>query len=103
RAPPPPALYPLSLHDALPIYLPAAAFCGRLRGDFLNLTARLCGSRLGRGLVRPGGVSFDLSPEQAAALRASALVALEEVADAADLLWGTATVRARFEETGSVS
>lgn len=84
-------------------YLPAAAFCGRLRGDFLNLTAHLCGSRLGRGLVRPGGVAFDLSAEQAAALRTSALTALEEVADATSLLWGTATVRARFEETGAVS
>ncbi len=27
-------------------YLPTAAYCGRLRGDFLNLTAALCGSRL---------------------------------------------------------
>src|SRR4029077_13101196 len=26
-------------------YLPTAAFCGRLRGDFLNATALLCGSR----------------------------------------------------------
>ncbi|MFN3486335.1 MAG: NADH-quinone oxidoreductase subunit C, partial [Planctomycetota bacterium] len=37
-------------------YLPTASFCGRLRGDFLNLTALLCGNRFGRGLVRPGGV-----------------------------------------------
>ena len=28
-------------------FLPAAAYCGRLRGDVLNLTALLCGSRLG--------------------------------------------------------
>ena len=41
-------------------FLPTASFCGRLRGDFLNLTALLCGSRFGRGLVRPGGVGFDL-------------------------------------------
>jgi len=34
-------------------FLPAAAYCGRLRGDVLNLTAELCGSRLGRGWVRP--------------------------------------------------
>jgi len=84
-------------------YLPAAAFCGRLRGDFLNLTAGLCGSRLGRGLVRPGGVAFDLGAEQAAALVPLALGALAEAADATSLLWGTATVRARFEETGAVS
>ncbi|MBI4568637.1 MAG: NADH-quinone oxidoreductase subunit C, partial [Planctomycetes bacterium] len=31
-------------------YLPTASYCGRLRGDFLNLTARVCGSRFGRGM-----------------------------------------------------
>ena len=41
-------------------YLPTASFCGRIRGDFLNLTALLCGSRFGRGLVRPGGVGFNI-------------------------------------------
>src|SRR5262249_49889247 len=41
-------------------FLPTASYCGRLRGDFLNLTALLCGSRFGRGLTRPGGVIFDL-------------------------------------------
>ncbi|HSB64509.1 MAG TPA: NADH-quinone oxidoreductase subunit C, partial [Thermoanaerobaculia bacterium] len=29
-------------------YLPTASYCGRLRGDFLNMTAELCGSRFGR-------------------------------------------------------
>ncbi|MBU6428057.1 MAG: NADH-quinone oxidoreductase subunit C, partial [Cyanobacteria bacterium REEB65] len=36
-------------------FLPVAAFCGRIRGDFLNMTAVLGGNRFGRGLVRPGG------------------------------------------------
>jgi len=44
-------------------FLPTAAFCGRLRGDYLNLSAVLCGSRFGRGLVRPGGVLFDLDAD----------------------------------------
>ena len=26
-------------------FLPTASYCGRIRGDFLNLTALLCGSR----------------------------------------------------------
>src|SRR5690348_6794036 len=43
-------------------FLPTASFCGRLRGDYLNLTAELCGSRFGRGLVRPGGTRFDVTP-----------------------------------------
>src|SRR4029077_20296446 len=49
--------------------LPAAAYCGRLRGDVLNLTAELCGSRLGRGWVRPGGVSRDIDAEMRGQLR----------------------------------
>ena len=35
-------------------FLPAAAYCGRLRGDALNLTAELCGSRLRPRLGAPG-------------------------------------------------
>src|SRR5205823_10245451 len=81
-------------------FLPTASYCGRLRGDFLNLTALVCGSRFGRGLVRPGGAGFDVD----AALAAQALERLEaaftDVKSAADLLWDTASVQARFEETG---
>jgi hypothetical protein len=44
-------------------FLPTAAYCGRLRGDFLNMTATLCGSRFGRGMIRPGGVGFDVDSE----------------------------------------
>ena len=35
-------------------YLPTASYCWHLRGDFLNITAVLCGSRFGRGMIRPG-------------------------------------------------
>ena len=41
-------------------YLPTASFCGRIRGDWLNTTALICGNRFGRSLVRPGGVRFDI-------------------------------------------
>src|SRR6202011_399889 len=45
-------------------FLPTASYCGHLRGDFLNLTALLCGSRFGRGMIRPGGVGFDVDPDR---------------------------------------
>jgi Ni,Fe-hydrogenase III large subunit len=84
-------------------FLPTASFCGRIRGDFLNLTALLCGSRFGRGMVRPGGVGFDLDED----LKQQCLVRLEaayrDVANAAGLLWDSASVQARFERTGVVS
>ena len=41
-------------------FLPTFSYCGRIRGDVLNLTAMLCGNRFGRGLVRPGGCGFDI-------------------------------------------
>jgi Ni,Fe-hydrogenase III large subunit len=81
-------------------FLPTASFCGRLRGDWLNLTAELCGSRFGRSLVRPGGVGFDLEPERAERMRERVDAALREVGEAAELLWSTPSVMSRFESTG---
>ena len=84
-------------------YLPTAAYCGRLRGEFLNLTALICGSRFGRGLVRPGGVRFDVGPPRGAELGERLERALADVAGAVGLLWDSPSVLARFEETGTVS
>jgi Ni,Fe-hydrogenase III large subunit len=84
-------------------YLPTAAYCGRIRGDFLNLTALLCGSRFGRSLVRPGGVAFEVDEARAAQLRERLERILADVTDAVNLLWDTPSVLARFEETGTVS
>jgi Ni,Fe-hydrogenase III large subunit len=83
-------------------FLPTAAACGKIRGDFLNLTALVCGNRFGRGLVRPGGCGFDLEPERAAKLLAQLGGALAEADHAAGWLWDSASVRARFEETGKL-
>lgn len=84
-------------------FLPTASYCGRLRGDFLNASAALCGSRFGRGLVRPGGVMFDIEPSRAGELVPKIEAALRDVSGAARLLWQTASVLARFEDTGRVS
>lgn len=84
-------------------YLPTASFCGRIRGDFLNMTALLCGSRFGRGLVRPGGVGFDLDADRAKELLRRLDAAQKDVEVAANLLWDTPSVMARFEGTGTVS
>ncbi|MCC6525392.1 MAG: hydrogenase [Polyangiaceae bacterium] len=84
-------------------YLPTASFCGRLRGEFLNLTAELCGSRFGRGLVRPGGVRFDVPAPLGRSVLSRLDTALGEVNDAVGLLMDAPSVQARFEETGRVS
>jgi len=84
-------------------FLPTAAYCGRLRGDFLNLTALLCGSRFGRGMVRPGGVGFDVDAARVAEMKKRLEAAARDVEGAVGLLWTTASVQARFEETGAVA
>jgi Ni,Fe-hydrogenase III large subunit len=84
-------------------FLPTAAYCGRIRGDFLNLTALVCGSRFGRGLVRPGGAGFDVDAERGGRLGRRLDDATMDVLGAVDLLWTTPSVRGRFEQTGAVS
>ena len=83
-------------------YLPTLSFCGRIRGDFLNATALICGNRFGRGLVRPGGVAFDLDDGMIAELQRRLSAAHRDVTGAANLLWTSASVMARFENTGTV-
>jgi Ni,Fe-hydrogenase III large subunit len=84
-------------------FLPTASYCGRLRGDFLNMTAILCGNRFGRGLIRPGGVGFDVDAGGVEELKKRLESALDDVANAVNLLWNSPSVMSRFEETGKVS
>ena len=84
-------------------FLPTSAACGKIRGDFLNLTALICGNRFGRGLVRPGDCKWDLEPARATQLLEQLRGALAEVNEAAEWLWDANSVRARFELTGPVS
>ena len=83
-------------------YLPTASYCGRIRGDFLNLTALICGNRFGRGLLRPGGVLFDLDEPRLKQLEERLAQARQDVTSAVELLWNSSSVRARFENAGPV-
>ena len=84
-------------------FLPTASYCGRLRGDFLNLTAVLCGNRFGRGLIRPGGVTADLEPRHVTELAQRLAATVRDATVAVDLLWETPSVLARFENTGPLA
>ncbi|MCE0484187.1 MAG: NADH-quinone oxidoreductase subunit C [Methylacidiphilales bacterium] len=84
-------------------FLPTASACGKIRGDFLNMTALICGNRFGRGLVCAGGCGRDLEPERATRLNEYLDQALIEVEQAANWLWDAASVQTRFENTGAVS
>lgn len=84
-------------------FQPAAAYFGRMRGDCLNLLLLLSGNRFGRGLTRPGGVLFDVSPDLASAMVERLQQLRAEVSPVADLMLGTASVQARLEGVGVLS
>ncbi|MBN1759293.1 MAG: NADH-quinone oxidoreductase subunit C [Chitinispirillaceae bacterium] len=84
-------------------FLPTMSYCGRIRGDFLNLTALLCGNRFGRGLVVPGGIGCTIDEQREEELAKRIAVVLADFTSATGLLWSTASVADRFETTGSLT
>jgi Ni,Fe-hydrogenase III large subunit len=83
-------------------FLPTSSACGKIRGDFLNLTALLCGNRFGRGLVRPGGCLKDLEPDRLRTLTERLKTHLADVEQAISWFWDAASVRVRFRDVGVV-
>ncbi|HCC47097.1 MAG TPA: hydrogenase [Elusimicrobia bacterium] len=83
-------------------FLPTASFCGRLRGELLNMTALVCGNRFGRNMLKPGGVNFDLDFALAKELKLRLENTYRDVENAVSLLWETGSVTDRFEGTGVV-
>ncbi len=84
-------------------FLPTMSYCGRIRGDMLNLTALMCGNRFGRGLFRPGGVAFDLDAATIQQMLARLDRIGKDVRGAVELLWDTPSVTARFDGTGTLT
>ena len=80
-------------------YLPTASFCGRIRGEYLNMTAEFCGNRFGRGAF------FVSSPSQEAIDRVNGWFRRTEgeLFHALDLLFSEVGAVERFENTGRVS
>ena len=84
-------------------FLPTMSYCGRIRGDFLNLTALLCGNRFGRGLVIPGGIGYDFDDKRRHELSVKLQNTMIDFLDATNLLWESSSVIDRFESTGAIS
>jgi Ni,Fe-hydrogenase III large subunit len=84
-------------------FLPPANYCGRMRGDFLNMSLWICGNRFGKGLVRPGGVLFPVNDEDRAVLTGRIREIAPQVRHTIDLLFSKPSVRARFEGCGTVT
>jgi Ni,Fe-hydrogenase III large subunit len=84
-------------------FLPTISYCGRIRGDVLNVTAMLCGNRFGRGMIRPGGVVFDVDEHVLEQIGQRLDSVSRDAHSAVELLWNTPSVMARFDGTGVVS
>ena len=84
-------------------YLPATAYFGRMRGDFLNMLTTVCGNRYGKGMLKPGGAAFDLPEGMRAGLLATIKRSFVQVKEVADMFFGEPSVLSRLEDTGTVS
>jgi Ni,Fe-hydrogenase III large subunit len=83
-------------------YLPTSSFCGRIRGDYLNMTALICGSRFGRGMVRPGGLLFNIDEQRRKRLQDSLEQTTKDTLGAINLFFEAPSVLGRLEGTGIV-
>lgn len=84
-------------------FLPASAYFGRLRGEFLNLLMELTGNRFGRSFLRPGGVLFDIPQEMISDFKRRITRAYSDLREVADLFFTASSVLARLEHTGVVN
>ena len=77
-----------------------AAYTARIKESLLRACARYLGARFLRGLAQPGGVSRDLSVENAQGLRQAVAEAAQDFAELARIILDTPSVQNRFEGTG---
>ena len=83
-------------------FLQTQAFCGRIRGEYLNMTALLAGNRFGRNAIVPGGSRATFNGETAAQLDNWIKRVKQELDRALKLMFGEHTVCDRFDGTGVV-
>lgn len=79
-------------------YLPTASFCGRIRGEYLNMTAEFVGNRFGRNSL----LASAPTPEKIAKVREWFIRTEHELFHALDLLFAETGAIERFEGTGRV-
>jgi Ni,Fe-hydrogenase III large subunit len=84
-------------------FLQGGTSYGRLRTAIINATMRVCGSRFGRGWLRPGGVRFGITDELRRDLLATIDAFANDMAQVNDLMLGARSVRSRLQGVGVVS
>lgn len=84
-------------------FLPGASTYGRLRTTAINTSMRLCGSRFGRGAVRPGGIGVILDEELAALVRDNLELLETDLAIIDENFLRARTVRHRLAGVGVIA
>lgn len=84
-------------------FLPTASYCGKLRGDFLNLTASITGNRFGRGGIIIGGVGYDIDFNLAAEITKQLKKLQSKTLSAIDLFFRSPSVLERIENVGKIT
>ncbi|MCU7490377.1 MAG: hydrogenase [Ignavibacteria bacterium] len=79
-----------------------AAAYGRLRTLVINSLLLISGSRFGRGLVRPGGVMYDLTEGAVKKITENLLIVQKDIAEINDFMFSSTSVMTRLEATGKV-
>ncbi len=81
-------------------FLQGGATYARLRTAIINATQRMCGSRFGRGWLRPGGVRHALGEARRCDLRFTLEAFASDLAEVNALVCGAMTVRSRLQGVG---
>jgi Ni,Fe-hydrogenase III large subunit len=84
-------------------FLQGGASYGRLRTAIINATMRVCGSRFGRGWLRPGGVRFGITDALRADLQGTLAAFARDMDEVNALVLGARSVRSRLQGVGVVS
>lgn len=84
-------------------FLQGGATYGRLRTAIINATMRVCGSRFGRGWLRPGGVRHGIGEERRSDLLATLAAFAKDFSEVNALMLGARSVRSRLQGVGTVS
>jgi Ni,Fe-hydrogenase III large subunit len=84
-------------------FLQGASTYGRLRTTAINSSMRICGSRFGRGWLRPGASRAAIDLELAKVIRSNLQLIKEDVAIINECFLEAATVQHRFRGVGRVT
>lgn len=83
-------------------YMMGSSVFGAIRTLIINSSLSICGSRFGRGLMRVGGVNFDLTYSLAGQVDRALAQCERDIDFMARTMFDTPGVLSRFEKTGTV-